>query len=279
MKSLFVLLTFYVLSISCAFELIATLDDFSGSQNLLVITNNAFPASSSSFLNTSSVYGGQRDLELIVESGGASQIFTSSVANNTLSLSSPNSANGYTIYQLDGMDDSMNINENGLNNFDATFAGSATAFQITGAADIDTNLNITVYTSTGVGKYHLIIASSQSQDYFILYSSFTGNANFASVGAIEIFFDGSSGVDSTFSFFGIVSDSTEQPETSESTADVPQSSKTSVRPVSPVTPLSSRGKTPATVKGYSNVDTSDDSSATVVLPCAVIFVALVFAMF
>lgn len=277
MKSLLIVLAFYALSISCAFEPIATLDDFSGSQNLLIITNNVFPASSSSFLNTSSVYGGQRDLELIVESGGSAQIFISSIANNALSLSSPNSANGYTIYQLDGIDDSMNIDENGLNNFDATFDGSATAFQITGAADVDMRLNITVYTSTGVGKYHLTIPSSQIQaDYFILYSSFTGNADFSSVGAIEIFFDGSSDIDSTFSFFGIVGDSTEQPESSGSTAGTSQSSNT---PASPVSPVSSREQTPVTAKGNSNGNTSEYSSASLTLPCAVMFVALVFALF
>lgn len=137
MKSIFIIVACYVLLISCAFEPIATLDDFSGSQNLLVITNNVFPASSSSFLNTSSVYGGQRDLELIAESGSSAQIFITTVADNKLSMSSPNAANGYTIYQLDGVDDSVNIDENGLDNFDATFAGSATAFQITGAADVD----------------------------------------------------------------------------------------------------------------------------------------------
>lgn len=270
MKSLLLVLTFCILSISCAFEAIATLDNFSGSQSLLVITNNVFPASSSSILNTSSVYGGQRDLELIVESGGSSQIFIGSVDNNQLSLSSPNSANGYTIYQLDGIDNSVNIDENGLNNFDATFAGSATAFQITGAADIDMELNFTIYTSTGVGKYHLNIAPSPSQaDYFVLYSSFTGNTNFTSVGAIEIFFDGSSDIDSIFSFFGIVGDSPTQ--STASTADVPQTSKT---------PVSSREETPATAKGNSNVDTTDNSSATLAtVAYTVMFVALLFASF
>lgn len=276
MKSLLIVLALYIFSISCAYEPIATLDNFSGSQNLLVITNNVFPTSSSSFLNTSSVYGGQRDLELIVESGSTSQIFISSVANNQLSLSSPDSANGYTIYQLDGIDDSVNIDENGLNDFDATFAGSATAFQITGAADIDTHLNITVYTSSGIGKYHLSIASSQTQaDYFIPYSSFTGNANFASVGAIEIFFDGSSAVDSIFSFFGIVGDSTEQPDTSETTR-VPQTSNT---PASPVSPVSSVQQSPVTAKGNSNgVHSSDDSSGALIFPCAMILVALLLAL-
>lgn len=226
-----------------------------------------FPTSSSSFLNSSSVYGGQRDLELIVESGSTSQIFISSVADNQLSLSCPDSANGYTIYQLDGIDDSVNIDENGLNDFDATFAGSATAFQITGAADIATHLNITVYTSTGIGKYHLSIPSSQNQaDYLIPYSSFTGNANFASVGAIEIFFDGSSAVDSIFSFFGIVGDSTEQ--SSESTADQ-----------SPVSPVSSAQQSPVTAKGNSNEGkSSDDSSGALLFPCAVIFVSLLLAL-
>jgi hypothetical protein len=114
-------------------------------------------------------------------------------------------------------------------NFDATFSGSATAFQITGASDIDTMLNITVYTSTGAGKYRLSILSSQTQtDYYILCSSFTGNPNFASVGAFEIFFGGSSDVDSIFSFFGIVG-SSEDADSTKST-------------LSPITLVSMKGK-------------------------------------
>jgi hypothetical protein len=237
------------------------------------------PATSSqravaAFLNSSSVYGGQRDLDLIVESGGSAQIFITTVADNKLTMSSPNSANGYTIYQLDGVDDSVNIDENGLDDFDATFGGSATAFQITGAADVDTHLNMTVYTSTGVGKYHLTIPSSTTEtDYFILYSSFSGSPNFASVGAIEIFFDGSSDVDSSFSFFGIVggsSDQPNQPESSQTTANI--------SPQSPQSPVSSVGS-PATAKGNSHFVSSDDSSAVNIFPFSVLFVvALLLAL-
>ena len=181
MKSLLVVLSFALL-VSCSFDPIATLDNFSGSQNLLIISNNVFPTSSSSYLNISSVYGGQRDLELVIVSGGSGQIVINSVADGQLSISYPNSVNGFTIYQLDGIDNSMGINPNGLNNFDGTFAGSANAFQLTGAADIDTFLNITVYTSAGIGTYLLPVPSSQSQnDYFVLFSSFTGNADFTSI--------------------------------------------------------------------------------------------------
>jgi hypothetical protein len=153
-----------------------------------------------------------------------------------------------------------------LNDFDATFSGSATAFQITGASDIDTMLNITVYTSSGVGKYRLSIPSSQTQtDYYILYSSFTGNPNFASVGAIEIFFDGSSDVDSIFSFFGIVG-SSEVADTTKST-------------LSPITSVSTEVKTSITAKGNSDKETTDHSSAAIILPQLMMFVALLFTLF
>lgn len=270
MKSLLVVLSFALL-VSCSFDPIATLDNFSGSQNLLIISNNVFPTSSSSYLNISSVYGGQRDLELVIVSGGSGQIVINSVADGQLSISYPNSVNGFTIYQLDGIDNSMGINPNGLNNFDGTFAGSANAFQLTGAADIDTFLNITVYTSAGIGTYLLPVPSSQSQnDYFVLFSSFTGNADFTSIGAIEILFNGSSDVDSIFSFFGIVAFSDEVEEV-ESFVDIPQQ-----------TPLS-RSKSPATAKGNSNIFTSEFTSqhspAMRILPCTVVFLLLLFALF
>ena len=60
--------------------------------------------------------------------------------------SSLDSVNGYTIYQLDGIDDSVNIDGNGLNDFDASLLLVQQLHSKHWCADIATHLNIRVCT-------------------------------------------------------------------------------------------------------------------------------------
>ena len=149
--------------------------------------------------------GGERDLELVVTSGPSGAVFTAGVNNNDLANSSPYMGNAFTVYQLDGTDASTDVNENGLQNFDLTFAGSATAFRLLGLSDIASSIEFFIYTASGRLNYSLDVTAGFSEtEYVVEYSSFTGNGDFSDVGAIELQFDGSKQIDVQFSFFGVV---------------------------------------------------------------------------
>lgn len=190
-----------------AYQPIATLDDFSGNQLLIGVISDSsvFPINVEGFYESTGVLGGERDLELVVTSGPSGAVFTAGVNNNDLANSSPYMGNAFTVYQLDGTDTSIDVNENGLQNFDLTFAGSATAFRLLGFSDIASSIEFFIYTASGRLNYSLDVTAGFSEtEYIVEYSSFTGSGDFSDVGAIELQFDGSKQIDVQFSFFGVV---------------------------------------------------------------------------
>lgn len=190
-----------------AFRPIATLDDFSGNQLLIGIISDSsvFPFTVEGFYESTGVLGGERDLELVVTSGPSGVVFTAGVNNDDLSNSSPSMGSAFTIYQLDGVDQSADVNENGLEGFDLTFSGSATAFRLLGFSDIASSIDFYIYTGSGRLNYRLDVAGAFSEsEYIIEYSNFSGNGDFSDVGAIELQFDGNKQIDVQFSFFGVV---------------------------------------------------------------------------
>lgn len=190
-----------------AYRPISTLDDFSGSQLLIGVISDSseFPITVEGFYQSTAVLGGERDLELVVTSGPSGAVFTAGVNNDDLSNSSPYMGNAFTVYQLDGNDASTDLNENGLQSFDLTFAGSASAFRLVGFSDIPSSIDFFIYTGSGRMSYRLAVAAGFADaEYIVEYSRFTGNGDFSDVGAIELQFDGSKQIDVQFSFFGVV---------------------------------------------------------------------------
>ena len=190
-----------------AYRPISTLDDFSGSQLLIGVISESseFPITVEGFYQSTAVLGGERDLELVVTSGPSGAVFTAGVNNDDLSNSSPYMGNAFTVYQLDGNDASADVNENGLQSFDLTFAGSASAFRLVGFSDLASSIDFFIYTGSGRLSYCLAIAAGIADtEYIVEYSRFTGNGDFSDVGAIELQFDGSKQIDVQFSFFGVV---------------------------------------------------------------------------
>lgn len=190
-----------------AYRPISTLDDFSGSQLLIGVISDSseFPITVEGFYQSTAVLGGERDLELVVTSGPSGAVFTAGVNNDDLANSSPYMGNAFTVYQLDGNDASADVNENGLQSFDLTFAGSASAFRLVGFSDLASSIDFFIYTGSGRLSYRLDIAAGIADtEYIVEYSRFTGNGDFSDVGAIELQFDGSKQIDVQFSFFGVV---------------------------------------------------------------------------
>lgn len=196
-----------VVSVCHAYRPISTLDDFSGNQLLIGVISDSsvFPFTEEGFYESSAVVGGERDIELVVSSGPPGAVFTAGVNNGDLANSSPYLGSAFTIYQLDGIDASSAVNENGLQNFDLTYSGSATAFRLLGMADIAASIDFYVYTSSGRLNYHLDISGDfQEKEYIIEYANFAGDGDFSDVGAIELQFDGNQQIDVQFTFFGVV---------------------------------------------------------------------------
>jgi hypothetical protein len=132
-------------------------------------------------------------------------VFTAGVNNDELANSSPHMGNAFTIYQLDGIDSSTAVNVNGLQNFDLTYSGSATAFRLLGMSDIDSSVDFFIYTQSGRLSFHLEIPGDfEEKEYIIDFSNFEGDGDFSDVGAIELQFDGDKQIDVQFSFFGVV---------------------------------------------------------------------------
>lgn len=197
---------YFVVS-SSALRPISTLDDFSGNQLLIGVISDSsvFPFSLEGFYTSPNVLGGERDLELVVTSGPSGAVFTAGVNNDDLSSSSPYMGNAFTVYQLDGADSSTALNENGLESFDLTFAGTGSAFRLVGLSDLPTSVEFFVYTASGRLSYELEMEEEvEEKEYIVEFDNFSGDGDFEDVGAIEIQFGGNEKVDVQFSFFGVV---------------------------------------------------------------------------
>ena len=200
-----------IVSVCNGHNIISILDDFSGNQLLIgaISENSVFPFTVEGFYESSSsdtsIIGRERDLELVVTSGPPGAVFTAGVNNADLSNSSPYMGSAFTIYQLDGIDSSTAVNINGLQNFDLTYSGSATAFRLVGLSDIDSSIDFFIYTPSGRLSFRLDIPGGfDEKEYIIDYADFEGDGDFSDVGAIELQFDGDKQIDVQFSFFGVV---------------------------------------------------------------------------
>ena len=171
----------------------------------IISDNSLLPLTQDDFYSGNGVFGSERDLELVVTSGPSGAVFTAGVNNGDLSNSSPYQGSAFTVYQLDGIDASSQIKENGLGNFDLTFSGTANGLVLVGFSDVTTIAECFIYTASGRATFVLSIPGNFIEhEYVIEYSSFSGNADFSDVGAIEIKFNGDQDVDVQFSFFGVV---------------------------------------------------------------------------
>jgi len=198
---------------------------------------------SSNFV-TGSMFSGERDLTLVVESGPQNQVFATSVLSD-YEGSAPSQGNGYSFVQYDGTDGSSNINTSGAfsdSNNDFT-SGSAYAFHLVIQADQDTTVDIYVYSGGSTSDYcqtTLTIPGDQTtHDYFPTYTSFSKKGNgcdFTNVGALELLADLPSNVDitiSTFATYGPTVAVTPTPTPTISRSATPSAAPSGTRSPSP----------------------------------------------
>ena len=189
-----------------------TIDDFRlGDNSVVVFTNRTLPASESSVYtdpgNPTNLLGGERDLELTVETATGAAPVSASVGDGTWAISTPNSASGTVNLQFDGKDASTELAVGGLGSVDFTLGGSSQAFNISLETDIATEYNFFIYSPNGNRcDYQVSIPDGEgiTRNFYLPFADFGGNCDFTNVGAAEILVEAFNNVDAVCKFFGTV---------------------------------------------------------------------------
>lgn len=174
------------------------------------LTNQTFFTSPDG-INSTSILGGERDLQYSVTFGTTNRVFSSSVTSGEWEISTPNGGDGFVNMQYDGLDGgSMNLKPNGLigvqgntDGFDLTEIGKTIAFHVIAQTDHNTTYTFDVYSPDG-SKCEAVIdvpGGTVTTDTFVYFVNFTGTCDFTKVGAIEVFVDALENVDTITTLF------------------------------------------------------------------------------
>ena len=203
-KSFVVLVAFVSLCFAQVTEIKSTIDPFTVTTPTIVILLTAtsqYPVSDSRFTVDNSILGGERDLILTVDSGTDGLIVSSGVNGGRWDVGTPNGASGFVLMQYDGSDNSATLNRNGLGV--NLLANSANSFRAVIQSDIDTEYTFRVFSGSSQSTFtQSIPGDDTSREYVFPFTSFSGSANFANVGAIEIQINANDNVDTFVEFFG-----------------------------------------------------------------------------
>jgi len=232
------------------------IDDFTVGINNIFIQippSPAFPLQDNDFFTDTGsganhLLGDERDLILIVNSGGVGSIVTSQAFSDAnppnWTTSCPQDGAGQGILQWDGKDGgSPTIAFTGLGGIDITENGLGVSFHASLTTDIDTTYTFDVYTSSSKKCTAAIPIPGNpgvTVDKFINFSSFTGTCSFANVGAIVLTVEANNNVDSTLFFLKTFGD------------DTPSVSRSSTKSASN-TKLPSQSRTPSSEPSESRV--------------------------
>ena len=169
---------------------------------ILIESTDLLPIQDERFTQDAGILGGERDLSLTAESGNANLVLTTGVTGGLWSVSTPNSARGFALMQYDGLDASLGLRENGLGEVNLV-VNSADAFHLRIQSDIVTEYTFTVYSPGGASSSFAlsIPGDDTTNEYFVEFDSFTGNADFSRVGAMEILIEAFDNVDTFVEFF------------------------------------------------------------------------------
>ena len=172
-----------------------TIDDFDAppvQQHVLLCCSDM---ADSAVANAGSL-GGERDIETILLAGTSGvQVVVADDSLGTLEHYQSASVTGTTSIVWDGVDnDATTLDPTGLGGVDFTDSGSNTGLLIQVQSASGTgDLVFTAYTDgANVSTATLSLSgNTANQSFFIPFSSFTAGADFANIGAFEMFIDGS----------------------------------------------------------------------------------------
>lgn len=182
---------------------VQTIDNWNTpSETLIIFLEGSESQYQDSFVLGSSgaILGTERDVRLIAQ-GDDNSIVSASMSSG-LNVATPSQASGTLVIQYDGLDSSMVVNPVGLQT-DLT-KNSADGFVISASSDHPATLGITIYSDGArVSSYSLVIPPTDEMvEYTILFSQFTGNADFADVGAVVLQIEADTNVDVLVDFVG-----------------------------------------------------------------------------
>jgi len=208
---LIVLLSIFSLSSQASFNTVRVIDTFSVDTDVLVVVleNDAPPAVTvydSVDLTPEDILGSERDLILVVTEGSAGAVLSCGVSNGTLNLATATGSIGIVTLQYDGEDNSATINPVGLGGVNLR-DNAASHFLITATSDHPTLMTIRVYSGEGLLSESVTVIDGgvAKNDYLIPFSSFSGNADFTNVGALELEISANIAVDAVIYSFATAS--------------------------------------------------------------------------
>lgn len=233
-KALLVFLGLTVLALTAqagTTVLLKTIDPFTPDTPTIIVTivESQLPITQTAFTQDAGILGGERDLSLTAETGTSNRILTAGVTDGEWDVSTPNGASGIAIMQYDGTDASINLNTRGLGGENFVALGGS-GLRATIQTDIDTEYTFTVYDMNGGQSSITIPVPGEVNvltDYSLPFSSFSGNADFTNVGAIEIDIELFANVDSTISLIGVegsVNSASATPQPNPSASSTPAGS-------------------------------------------------------
>jgi hypothetical protein len=174
---------------------ILIIDDFEqpGPFVLITVTTATVLPVSQGAVQTGSMLGGERDVLLTVHkrtSTDGDTVEYCKVSDGDFAVSTPSDLDEINAQlQYDGVDnDPVAINPVGLGGIDLT-QGGGHAFRIVVQTDHETQFVFNVFTAQGQSSQSAIVvpgAVGVSTERIVEFSSFSGNANFKSIGAITL---------------------------------------------------------------------------------------------
>lgn len=235
------------------------IDSFEEGQNALYITltsqlNTTDPpvvktdfAQSPSGASSTSLIGGERDLQMQVTSGYSQNVYSTTVikGQGEWDISTPSGGSSVNTIQWDGIDGSWNLNTKGLGGRDFTFNGKANGFRTNSTTDLDTQYTLNVYDMNG-GNCQVTQTmkgaqlSGQYTQYTVLFTAFSGSCDWTNVGAITMEVPGLDNVDTVTSVLAISGDVPSNSPTASPTRNAPSPSPSNT----PLTASETRSNTP-----------------------------------
>jgi len=191
MHTKLLVILFALLSLTFAQEYTVTqvLDDWEdfGNPVLVQLFTDAPPAvQNEDSVITNFAIGGERDVLVVATEGAYGAVVSAIVSGGELNLSVPPRVSGYLLVQYDGLDGTSELNANGLNR-DLT-VNNGDRFRIRLECDIGATITIKIYSNGELSEASFTVGRLEGlQDVYVPFSEFSGNADFANVGAIELF--------------------------------------------------------------------------------------------